>query len=215
MDCFIDKVFLNLSLVDLTDDNYYKDFLGNVQNFNTLLIGVRDTQIINSVIDVKEDSEYILEMYRLNDLSDEDIDKYQSYHLSPPSTVDNNSKKTTVHRNPIIGKIALKNSQYLCEYNKLHLTFISGVTGKNYTEAHHLIPIQFQKEYWEAIYKNIDCLENIVSLCPNCHRCVHYGTFDEKNKILNFLFEKKIDNIKNIGINLSKEQLIEMYINSS
>ena len=81
-----------------------------------------------------------------------------------------------------------------------------------FTEAHHLIPIQFQQKYWDELHINIDCLENIVSLYPNCHRAVHYGAFDEKNRILKSLFGKKIEKMRDIGIYLSEQQLIEMYV---
>ena len=215
MDNFIEKVFLKLSLISLDEDNDYKDFLENAQGFDTSLIGVRDTQVVNAVIDVKEDSEYILETYRVTDLTNETIDKYRSHYLHQPTIIKSAGEKITTKRNPIVGKIALQESHYLCEYNKLHLTFISGVTGENYTEAHHLIPIQFQQQYWSELHINIDCIENIVSLCPNCHRGVHYGTFDEKNRILKKLFDKKLGGIKGVGLNLSEEKLIEIYTKSS
>lgn len=211
MDNFIENIFSKLSMTDLTNDDCYKDFLGSNQSFDTLLIGIRNTQIINAVIDVKEDGEYILETYRVTNLTDDIIGKYHFNHLSKPVTTKNNDKDRVRHRSPIVGRIALQESHYLCEYNELHLTFVSGATGKNYTEAHHLIPMQFQQQYWDEQHRNIDCVENITSLCPNCHRGVHHGTFDEKNRILKVLFDKKISEIKAIGIDLSKEQLIEMY----
>ena len=31
--------------------------------------------------------------------------------------------------------------------------------------------------------KNIDCIENIVCLCPTCHRRIHFGSDEEKRAI--------------------------------
>ncbi len=212
MDHFIKEKISKLPELDLTnDDDLYKDFLGKVQGFEISLIGIRNIQVVDAVTEVKEDSEYILEINKAGNLTSEIESDYQSHYLTPPN-VTNNIRGTTTKRNPTIGKIALKASNYLCEFNNRHLTFTSGVTGRNYTEAHHLIPFQFQQKYWDETNRNIDCLENIVSLCPNCHKAVHYGTFDEKQIILKSLFIKKIEKMRNIDIDLSEQQLIEMYV---
>ena len=66
--------------------------------------------------------------------------------------------------------------------------------------------------------QNIDRKENIVSLCPTCHRAVHLGRLDEKEMRLELLFNKKIKGLKKVGIEiefeekfpLTKEQLIKL-----
>ena len=58
-----------------------------------------------------------------------------------------------------------------------HATFES-IHGTQYLEAHHLIPMKAQKDFLSENI-NLDRLENIVALCPNCHKAVHYGTRSE------------------------------------
>ena len=53
---------------------------------------------------------------------------------------------------------------------------------------------------WNRKHKNIDCLENIVSLCPTCHRAIHHGEFDVKLAILKHLYDIRIDKLKDAGI---------------
>lgn len=88
-----------------------------------------------------------------------------------------------------IAKTALKNSGYTCEYSLLasenHTTFLKQNNLK-YVEAHHLFPLGNQHLFMPT---NIDRIENIVSLCPNCHRAVHYANLNTKKKILKPLFD--------------------------
>lgn len=67
-------------------------------------------------------------------------------------------------------------------------------------EAHHLIPITMQDEMWDKYGINIDCLENIVSLCPNCHRAVHLADLSDKKEILTSLINKNIVELDKIGV---------------
>jgi 5-methylcytosine-specific restriction endonuclease McrA len=98
---------------------------------------------------------------------------------------------------PKIGKTVIANAHYLCEYATLigakHPTFL--VTNNTfYLEAHHLIPMKAQKDFPN---QNLDRVENIVALCPTCHRAVHYGTPSEKRKILEPLYKQRISSLKN------------------
>ena len=51
-------------------------------------------------------------------------------------------------------------------------------------EAHHLIPLRMQHDFENSL----DVVGNIVSICPNCHRLIHYGR-DKDKKVLELLFE--------------------------
>jgi len=75
---------------------------------------------------------------------------------------------------------AKERDSYACSVNARHVTFMS--KGKNYVEGHHVIPMFQQKNY---SFK-LDDIENIVSLCPNCHREIHSG--DNKTEILQQLY---------------------------
>lgn len=104
-------------------------------------------------------------------------------------------------------KKALKNSNFTCEYNISHTSFISGLTGKMYVEAHHLIPMSEQEKYDNSL----DIVANIVALCPNCHRLVHHGTFNEKSKLIEFVYSLRHDLIIKKGINISLTELLKIY----
>lgn len=109
-----------------------------------------------------------------------------------------------------IAKTVLAERNYKCEYAQLtgkeHITF---TTKKEvpYQEGHHLIPIKAQKDF----EKNIDRPENIVCLCPICHRAVHNAKKEERIEILKKLYDNKIDNLKRVGIDISFEDLFNKY----
>ena len=72
-------------------------------------------------------------------------------------------------------------------------------------EAHHLIPMSAQNDFENSL----DVDANIVCLCPNCHRKLHYGNqIDEELKIL---YEKRKELLNKSGIMISFEDLIKYY----
>jgi len=84
-------------------------------------------------------------------------------------------------------------------------------TTKNilFTEAHHLIPMSFQKDFLPI---NSDRKENIISLCPTCHRAIHLGNNKEKNERLKILFEIKQKELEDVKLAIDFKRLISLYI---
>lgn len=78
-------------------------------------------------------------------------------------------------------------------------------------EAHHLVPVAFQYQIWQKFHINIDCLENLVSLCPNCHKAFHYGTKEVKTQMITNLFEKIIHKYNAIGFSISIDEIKKLY----
>lgn len=110
----------------------------------------------------------------------------------------NNRKPKTIkkessnyYRDPRVAKTVLVLNQYKCECYSGDKSFNTS-DNHIYAEAHHLIPMKFQKEFHEF---NLDRTDNIVSLCPICHNAIHYGNLEEKFKRLRILFEKKENQI--------------------
>ena len=64
------------------------------------------------------------------------------------------------------------------------------------------------------IQKNIDCFENIVCLCPNCHREVHYGELSGKFEKIKIMFKQQEDKLRGIGLIISEDNLLSLYQNS-
>jgi 5-methylcytosine-specific restriction protein A len=61
----------------------------------------------------------------------------------------------------------------------------------------------------DSFTDNLDCLENTISLCPCCHRKIHYAIDEEKIQILDLLLvNKKLTN----KFDIDKNDLIEIYI---
>ncbi|WP_106477809.1 MrcB family domain-containing protein [Phytohalomonas tamaricis] len=106
-----------------------------------------------------------------------------------------------------ISKAALDKAGYKCEADETHQTFMANVSGQQFMEAHHLIPMEFQEEF---IY-SIDVPENIVSLCPNCHRKVHLSVIDEKLPLLEKLFMERIGSLKERGIRVGFDKFRSFY----
>jgi hypothetical protein len=97
-------------------------------------------------------------------------------------------------------------ANYKCEINDNHVTF----TAKNnnqYVEGHHLIPFAKRDEF----DVNIDIVENIVALCPNCHRKIHNAIQNERNVVIKNLFDIRKDKLKNNGVDISLSDLKNFY----
>ena len=77
-----------------------------------------------------------------------------------------------------------------------------------YTEAHHLIPRKFQKEFGFSL----DSPANIISLCSNCHNCLHYGAYFEFKSILEKLYYERAERLENVGLYITVEELKKCYL---
>lgn len=143
--------------------------------------------------------------------------KVPSYYPDINSITEINNRKpifvtTTrgkgVKTDPRLAKTALVQAKYACECNKKHKSFIDKF-NKNYVEAHHLMPIKAQKSMPKV---NLDRLENIVALCPNCHKAIHLGNKITRIKILTKLTKKRQKSLKKVGVDLkSAEDLLNKH----
>ena len=117
------------------------------------------------------------------------------------------SEKLKWGRDPIKGKRAIVQVDFRCEADGSHTFFNSVKTGKNYVEAHHLIPLQFQDNFQNSL----DVEANIISLCPMCHKKVHHAITDEKLPVVEELYEKRKNRLEKCGIGVSLEKLKSYY----
>ena len=74
-------------------------------------------------------------------------------------------------------------------------------------EAHHLIPMGKQGDF----EYDIDVPENIMSLCPNCHREIHLSEDIAKGNILKEAYDRKRHQLPERGINIDITTLFEIY----
>lgn len=77
------------------------------------------------------------------------------------------------NRDPIVVAIALKRAKGYCELCKKVAPFKKN-DGTDYLEVHHINPLSKGGE---------DKENNVLALCPNCHRKLHYGK--DKDKLVN------------------------------
>lgn len=117
-----------------------------------------------------------------------------------------------ISKNIAIAKSALEAADYKCQINPMHETFI---TPKRlpYMEGHHLIPCSFRnaKDFMETKQINLDCFQNIICLCPNCHRAIHHGDEETKKSLIGALYSKKRKQFMEIGLDIDESQLFKLY----
>lgn len=113
----------------------------------------------------------------------------------------------TYPRNELEMLKAKINSNWQCEISSSHKTFINAQLNKPFVEGHHLIPMHVQDEFDNTI----DFADNIVTLCPNCHRKIHYGLKEDKYEMIKLLYSKRKDLYPKYGIEITLRKLISYY----
>ena len=74
-------------------------------------------------------------------------------------------------------------------------------------EGHHIIPVSRK----ESFTQDLDVVENILCLCPTCHRKIHLATSEIKQLML----EEIIDKTQiSLCFNINLMQLKEIYLSN-
>lgn len=200
----------------------YSYFLYNIQGFdvnlidmpveqNSNILDIQENEIIETEYTEEEkDDNYISKIENIND-NNVNINVANGAHLIAPVHYDETSISKKYKRNPLLGKVAIERAYYSCESNPNHETFISAKTNKNFMEAHHFVPVKYQQEIWRKYKINVDCVENIVSLCPTCHRAFHNGTKEVKSNLIDNIFNKIIPKYKSIKFTISIDEIKKLY----
>lgn len=127
----------------------------------------------------------------------------------PPEKGESKGKPKYVRSPRVLGR-ALRMAKYICSLataDEPHPSFVSKKTRESYVEAHHLVPFSYQDRFLHSL----DVEENIVILCPNCHRKLHHGTATEKNGPLEKLLEDRRHLLEARGVVVSLPELKAMY----
>ena len=109
-------------------------------------------------------------------------------------------------RNQALINYVLKQKNYTCFFDNTHKTFPSK-TRPNFVEAHHIIPLSYNDDFDEEL----DCEENIIALCPNCHQAMHHAKNDYKEELLSYIIDNNEEFKK---FNLELEDMKEIYFNN-
>lgn len=156
----------------------------------------------NKVIITKKDAENM-------DGANVDSDFVGDYQEGKPAKM---TTSNSLVRDPAFAKKALERDNYSCLIDNNHNTFITKA-GNHYVEGHHIIPFTIDNaiKYQE---KNIflDHNNNIISLCPNCHRQIHYGNKEAKEELIKIVYEKSKKMLKDLNIEIDYEALLKLYL---
>lgn len=105
-------------------------------------------------------------------------------------------------RNSEYRKMAINRENCTCELCGVQHTFIDA-SGNEYFEGHHLIMYNptVQRRYKFCL----DHPDNIICLCPNCHKKIHNSSVETIRELIVKLFTKHNKLLKEFGISDVKE----------
>jgi 5-methylcytosine-specific restriction enzyme A len=107
--------------------------------------------------------------------------------------------------NRTIRNKALEIAGRKCEIDYSHTTFEDS-NENTFMEGHHLIPLEYQDLFTESL----DFLENIVSLCPTCHREIHHALPKRRKDMASKLFQKRENGLNKV-IDIKLSQITSFY----
>ena len=112
-----------------------------------------------------------------------------------------------IKKNAAIAKKVLVDCRYRCLCDSSHTTFI---TPKNaqYMEGHHLIPCTVSNSEEFKGKSKLDREENIVCICPNCHRAIHFGNKETREMLITILYNEQKGKLFSVGLHIDLDELI-------
>lgn len=149
---------------------------------------------------------YQQQIQRIKGATKEESEK----HGDTPDQIISAPSVQCVKRDPSIAKRVLAINNYHCAIDSNHSTFQTR-SGVAYMEAHHLIPCTVSNSQKFQEKSKLDREENIVCICPNCHRAIHYGNGETQKKYLKILYNEQKDKLDSVGLKLSFEELLNLY----
>lgn len=116
-------------------------------------------------------------------------------------TYQNNKKdiinqKANYERDLKLVDLSYQLSKSMCSVDPKHKTFTSKNKSLPFLEAHHFIPLSYSSNDEKIKQLKLDDISNIFSICPNCHRQIHYGDDNSKYEIITKLFLVQQERIK-------------------
>lgn len=151
--------------------------------------------------DAKEDSIYQEEVNEVA-VNPNSVTSYKKEPRREPVLI---GGREVYQRNVKIAKEVLVAKHFKCEIDGTHEMFKKKNSDELYAEAHHIVPMSKQKDY----ESDLDNKANIACLCSNCHRKIHYG--EDAPKLIEKLYNSHKDILKASGINISLDELIDIY----
>lgn len=177
----------------LTDDN------GNYYDWASYILSATDIKNkLNEIEDLQ------LELSLSSSIKEKDTFKYTDDVKKKNNPVIREGIKVYI-RDRKVALNALSHANYCCEYDTSHKCFMKKDKITPYTEAHHLIPMEFQDDFSYSL----DVEENIVSLCGNCHNEIHYG--EHADILITKLYNERKGLLDKKKIGITLEKLLSYY----
>lgn len=205
----------------INENNFrdFRDFIHNVIELYSQIEEIDKGKVYQFIFKEYKD---IFEMSYINVFNPDYFDSIEIAEGLTSEAEDNiisNAQDTTIIEDieeirivsSVLKRKALERANYKCELEDFcdcssHY-FTNKKTGKNYVELHHLIPREFSNDF----DKSIEQIENYVSLCPRCHRYIHFAMDRERKMALHHLYSKRIGSLNLKGINIEEKQLKAYY----
>lgn len=134
--------------------------------------------------------------FAAGEISKEEINQITKFDVPLPPEPPIAVERETWRRSNILRNQALVFADWRCEVDPDHKSFIAESNHKPFMEGHHLIPLNLQPQF----DRRLDVYANIVSLCPLCHRKIHYGVAREREEMFYQLYESRAQRLLNSGI---------------
>ena len=115
-------------------------------------------------------------------LTQDELKRYEEKQIKEIKNLTDSELKKRIQKVSIVQKINVQTTQYvrniyileyakrrangICQDCKKMAPFKNRKTGEPYLEIHHIIPLSKGGK---------DSIDNVIALCPNCHRKRHYG----------------------------------------
>ena len=101
---------------------------------------------------------------KLKKLSESELKKLALSKTDAPCKA--HTKTTIFIRSPYVVELSKRLANGICQDCGQPAPFVSKITNEPYLEVHHICSLSEGGK---------DTIENVVALCPNCHRKRHYG----------------------------------------
>lgn len=166
-------------------DTYEKGFNRVIDRNERVFVGIDNNRIKNF-----EDEEIIDKIFLSKDYYEETrtIKSKKEIFEENDNTTYVEGKK--LKRNNELRKYAFERENYTCELCGTQNTFETN-NGTEYFEGHHLIMYNLNSQ---SKYKySLDVVENIICLCPNCHRKIHFADRQTIEDCVTKLLQKHMD----------------------
>lgn len=197
----------------------FQDFIKKVVNKYSEIESINEGKIYQFIFNFYKDIYELSYINIFNPEYDDNIPIAENLTTEEENEILEEAQKNTViedidqriKSSSVLKKKALERANYKCELEDYcdcssHY-FTNKKNGKNYVELHHLIPREFSNDF----DRSIEQIENYVSLCPRCHRFIHFAVDRERKSALHYLYLKRIGSLNLKGIELDETQLKQYY----